>query len=160
MVLKWASVRDRAFRGYSHLAESLQVFEEVRYDKRTSGRSCWVVCFVGCQVFLGNSQLKEKTTICEAAFTKLLAGVDFKLKMLTLGGKRIKLTIWDTGLYSFSRPHFWRWKATTLLVIRQHCRQHLLRWLWIWMLKKFHTKTSKCLRMWLNTAGLGEIHCC
>jgi len=25
------------------------------------------------------------------------AGVDFKIKMLTVGGKRLKLTIWDTG---------------------------------------------------------------
>lgn len=24
-------------------------------------------------------------------------GVDFKLKMLTVGGKRLKLTMWDTG---------------------------------------------------------------
>lgn len=25
------------------------------------------------------------------------AGVDFKIKLLTVGGKRLKLTIWDTG---------------------------------------------------------------
>lgn len=28
---------------------------------------------------------------------KLFAGVDFKIKLLTVGGKRLKLTIWDTG---------------------------------------------------------------
>lgn len=27
----------------------------------------------------------------------LMLGVDFKIKMLTVGGKRLKLTIWDTG---------------------------------------------------------------
>ena len=26
-----------------------------------------------------------------------LAGVDFKIKFLTIGGKKLKLTIWDTG---------------------------------------------------------------
>lgn len=25
-------------------------------------------------------------------------GVDFKIKLLTVGGKRLKLTIWDTGM--------------------------------------------------------------
>jgi hypothetical protein len=29
----------------------------------------------------------------------LLPGVDFKIKFLTLGGKKLKLTIWDTGKY-------------------------------------------------------------
>lgn len=27
----------------------------------------------------------------------MIAGVDFKIKLLTVGGKRIKMTIWDTG---------------------------------------------------------------
>jgi len=31
----------------------------------------------------------------------LLAGVDFKIKFLTVGGKKLKLTIWDTGMFSF-----------------------------------------------------------
>jgi len=30
----------------------------------------------------------------------LLPGVDFKIKFLTVGGKKLKLTIWDTGKYS------------------------------------------------------------
>ena len=29
----------------------------------------------------------------------LLPGVDFKIKFLTVGGKKLKLTIWDTGKY-------------------------------------------------------------
>lgn len=28
-------------------------------------------------------------------------GVDFKIKTLTVGGKRLKLTIWDTGMYLY-----------------------------------------------------------
>lgn len=28
----------------------------------------------------------------------LMTGVDFKMKTLTVGGKRLKLTIWDTGI--------------------------------------------------------------
>lgn len=35
----------------------------------------------------------------------LLVGVDFKIKLLTVGGKKLKLTIWDTGnLFAF---RFW-----------------------------------------------------
>lgn len=30
-------------------------------------------------------------------FNETSAGVDFKIKLLTVGGKRLKLTIWDTG---------------------------------------------------------------
>ncbi|KAJ6900721.1 hypothetical protein NC652_026732 [Populus alba x Populus x berolinensis] len=30
-------------------------------------------------------------------------GVDFKIKVLTLGGKRLKLTIWDTGVSFLQR---------------------------------------------------------
>lgn len=29
--------------------------------------------------------------------SRLLPGVDFKIKFLTVGGKKLKLTIWDTG---------------------------------------------------------------
>ena len=28
-------------------------------------------------------------------------GVDFKLKLMSLKGKKLKLTIWDTGMYHF-----------------------------------------------------------
>lgn len=39
-----------------------------------------------------------------------LPGVDFKIKLLTVGGKRLKLTIWDTGneleYYFLSHPTF------------------------------------------------------
>jgi hypothetical protein len=39
----------------------------------------------------------------------LLAGVDFKIKFLTVGGKKLKLTIWDTGelnTLEYGRYHF------------------------------------------------------
>lgn len=32
----------------------------------------------------------------------LIPGVDFKIKLLTVGGKKLKLTIWDTGKRSLS----------------------------------------------------------
>ncbi|XP_039036111.1 ras-related protein RABC2a-like isoform X2 [Hibiscus syriacus] len=32
-------------------------------------------------------------------------GVDFKIKMVTIGGKRLKLTIWDTVILNFVLPH-------------------------------------------------------
>ncbi|MBA0749910.1 hypothetical protein Gogos_003783 [Gossypium gossypioides] len=31
-------------------------------------------------------------------------GVDFKIKMVTIGGKRLKLTIWDTGKIDMIKP--------------------------------------------------------
>lgn len=38
-----------------------------------------------------------------AAFDILiLLGVDFKIKYVTVGGKKLKLAIWDTGIF-FSR---------------------------------------------------------
>lgn len=36
----------------------------------------------------------------------MAAGVDFKIKMVTVGGKRLKLTIWDTGNWMIY-PFFW-----------------------------------------------------
>jgi hypothetical protein len=39
----------------------------------------------------------------------LLAGVDFKIKFLTVSGKKLKLTIWDTGelnTLEYGRYHF------------------------------------------------------
>jgi hypothetical protein len=38
-----------------------------------------------------------------------ITGVDFKVKYLTMGGKKLKLAIWDTGMYvcySLSFPFF------------------------------------------------------
>ncbi|CAJ2656731.1 unnamed protein product [Trifolium pratense] len=44
---------------------------------------------------------KPTTLRFKSVPTKLLffKGVDFKIKTLTVGGKRLKLIIWDTSMY-------------------------------------------------------------
>ncbi|KAB2006938.1 hypothetical protein ES319_D11G382200v1 [Gossypium barbadense] len=51
---------------------------------------------------IGDSGVGKTSLIASfiSAFSQYSAptiGVDFKIKFLTVGGKRLKLTIWDTG---------------------------------------------------------------
>lgn len=39
--------------------------------------------------------------ICIDSSYNRVAGVDFKVKYVTIGGKKLKLAIWDTGIFNF-----------------------------------------------------------
>ena len=44
----------------------------------------------------------EKRFSSPTVFSSYFLGVDFKVKVVSIGGKKLKLAIWDTGCYSSS----------------------------------------------------------
>jgi len=63
--------------------------------------------------------------ICKLYFLSIIcidfyihdAGVDFKVKYVTMGGKKLKLAIWDTGNVQFVNYNFLKVKSLLFYVV-------------------------------------------
>ncbi|KAK6943895.1 Small GTPase [Dillenia turbinata] len=78
-------------------------------------------------------------------------GVDFKIKLLTVGGKRLKLTIWDTAGQEKLRtltPSYYRGAHGIILVYDVTCRETFTNLADIWAKEvELYSTNQDCVKM-------------